>query len=429
MVLYCKFPVSGTKEGSYRITKLRLINKVTIMKIESDKIAIFLDVENLTKWINEDGPEHLLGEINAIGHPIVRRAYGNWTSNSVTNFQSYLNRLGFELIHTYHPISGKNSADIQMTVDVIEYAWNLKDISWFVLATGDSDFSPLFRRLREMGKGVIGVGPRSTLSETVKTSCSRYIYTESVIQKGDIAVQSAYEDAVDNTLKVLSIFGNKIHLSMLKAKVLNIDSAFDEKQLGFTSFSAFVESIENVVLSNKSTMCELSLIKPSDKKSNKSATEKQLDLTNTYISMLRKMNWRILPKGDLVKIFEQIKKSATTTKEKLTEDVLQNIGRDITPTDVRKAFAILIKSKIFTKLDIDPSTNETLWGIGNSAITTSQMLMARDVAIVSRIISACKDEKVTFEKSVVEKLLYSDEAHQKVDLIIKTAKATLQKTT
>ena len=106
------------------------------MKIESEKIAIFLDVENLTKWIKEGGPEQLLDEINTIGYSILRRAYGNWTSNGLTNFQCYLNRFGFELIHTYHPVSGKNSADIQMTVDVIEYAWNLKDLSWFVLAVG-----------------------------------------------------------------------------------------------------------------------------------------------------------------------------------------------------------------------------------------------------------------------------------------------------
>ena len=398
------------------------------MKIESEKIAIFLDVENLTKWIKEDGPEQLLGEVNTIGHSIVRRAYGNWTSNGITNFQPYLNRLGFELIHTYHPVSGKNSADIQMTVDVIEYAWNLKDVSWFVLATGDSDFSPLFRRLREMGKGVIGVGPRSTLSETVKTSCSRYIYTESVTQKGDIAVQSAYEDAVDHTVKVLSIFGNKIHLSMLKSKILNIDSAFDEKQLGYTSFSAFIESIENVKLSNKSTICELSLSKPSDKKPSKPDITKQTDLTTTYISMLRKMNWRILPKEDLIKIFEQIKNRDIATKEKLSEDILQNIGRDITPTDVRKAFSILIKSKILKRLDIDPSTSETLWGIGHDSITTSQMLIARDVAIVSRIINACKDEKITFKKSTIEKLLYSEESQKMVDSIIKTAQGTPQKT-
>ncbi|MCI5143860.1 MAG: NYN domain-containing protein, partial [Candidatus Electrothrix sp. ATG1] len=250
------------------------------MKKESDNIAIFLDVENLTKWIKEGGPEHLLGEINPLGRTIVRRAYGNWTSNAILNLQAYLNRLGFELVHTYHPVSGKNSSDIQMTVDVIEYAWNVKSVTWFVLATGDSDFSPLFRRLREMGREVIGVGPRSTLSETVKTSCSRFIYTEAVIQKGDIAVQSAYEDAVDNTLKVLSAFGNKIHLSKLKNQILNIDSAFDEKQLGFSSFSVFVESIENITVSAKNTMCELQAPEKLKQQAGKSIVKEQTDLVN-----------------------------------------------------------------------------------------------------------------------------------------------------
>ena len=395
------------------------------MKIQSENIAIFLDVENLTKWINENGPKQLLDEINAIGLPIVRRAYGNWTSNGITNFQQYLNRLGFELIHTFHPVSGKNAADIQMTVDVIDYAWNLQDISWFVLATGDSDFSPLFRRLREMGKGVIGVGPRSTLSETVKTSCSRYIYTESVIQKGDMAVHSAYEDAVDNIIKILSIFGDKIHLSTLKSKILNIDSAFDEKMLGFNSFSAFIESIENISLSKKSTMCELILPTLSDDKKNLSKTKQRTDLLNVYISMLRKMNWRILPKEDLVQIFNEIK-DVKTTKDKLLEKILNNIGNNVTSTDVRKAFAILIKSGLLERLDVMPSTNEAIWGLKDASTNVIQMLMARDVAIVSRILNACKEENATFDKHVVNTLLYSNESETNVDLIIQTAKKTIK---
>ena len=144
--------------------------------------------------------------------------------------------------------------------------------------------------------------------------------------------------------------------------------------------------------------------------------------------MLRKMNWRILPKEDLIKIFEQINQSQTSTKEKLLEEILHNIGKDITPTDVRKAFAILMKSNLLKRIDIDPSTNDTLWGIGDNSLTTSQMLMARDIAIVSRIFNACKEEKVSFEKSVVEKLLYSSGTSNKVDAIIKSASEKLQET-
>ena len=56
----------------------------------------------------------------------------------------------------------------------MEYLARIPDLEWVVLASGDSDFSPLFRRLRELGKSVVGVGPRSALSEAVKKSCNRF---------------------------------------------------------------------------------------------------------------------------------------------------------------------------------------------------------------------------------------------------------------
>ena len=74
--------------------------------MKSLKIAIFIDVENLTQWVKEDGPEKLLSELSSTGQIIVRRAYGNWNNQNLFNFQGNLNRSGFELIHNYHPISG-----------------------------------------------------------------------------------------------------------------------------------------------------------------------------------------------------------------------------------------------------------------------------------------------------------------------------------
>lgn len=47
-----------------------------------------------------------------------------------------------------------------------------------MLATGDSDFGPVFRRLRELGKGVVGVGPSSVLSSSVALSCHEFIFTD-----------------------------------------------------------------------------------------------------------------------------------------------------------------------------------------------------------------------------------------------------------
>ena len=88
--------------------------------MERTKIAVFVDAENLTQWIKNGGPEILLSELSGIGQIIVRRAYGKWTNQNLQSFQGELNRQGFELIHNYHPVSGKNSSDIQLTVDVME---------------------------------------------------------------------------------------------------------------------------------------------------------------------------------------------------------------------------------------------------------------------------------------------------------------------
>ena len=137
------------------------------MSIIRSKVAVFVDVENLTHWIKGDGAERLVSDLSSIGQLIVRRAYGKWTNQNLIPLQSTLNRLGFELVHNFHPVSGKNSSDIQLTVDAMEYALHLNDVNWFVLATGDSDFSPLFRRLREMGKEVIGVASENGKNRTL----------------------------------------------------------------------------------------------------------------------------------------------------------------------------------------------------------------------------------------------------------------------
>lgn len=52
------------------------------------------------------------------------------------------------------------------------------EIQWVVLATGDSDFGPVFRKLRELGKGVVGVGPSSVLSTSVSSSCHDFLFTD-----------------------------------------------------------------------------------------------------------------------------------------------------------------------------------------------------------------------------------------------------------
>ncbi len=226
----------------------------------TEKVAIFLDVENLSGWLKSGGGEHLLAHANKLGQVAVRKAYGDFSVPSVSLRQAELNLLGFEFVHVYHSVKGKNSADIQITVDAMEYFARMPDVGWFVLATGDSDFSPLFRKLRELGKSVVGIGPRSALSKAVKKSCTQFIYTEKQLTEkkavekqtpantADLSKARQRRQAIKLLKQVLDKLPHGANLSQVKKAMLTTNSAFDEKILGFSSFKKFLQSAPEIGL-------------------------------------------------------------------------------------------------------------------------------------------------------------------------------------
>ena len=76
--------------------------------------------------------------------------------------------------------SRKNAADIKMSVDALELAFERDYVTTFVLCTGDSDFTPLVHKLRELNKRVIGVGIRGSTSDLLPPSCDEFLFYDSL---------------------------------------------------------------------------------------------------------------------------------------------------------------------------------------------------------------------------------------------------------
>ena len=186
----------------------------------------------------------------------------------------------------------------------MEYLARIPDLEWVVLATGDSDFSPLFRRLRELGKSVVGVGPRSALSEAVKKSCNRFIYIdeESRLDSKSAVLKSIQlrEDALELLERVINKLQDGVNLSILKNEMLEVDSAFDEKILGFSGFKKFLQSAPEIVnlyqikkvwhakaMETENDQDESSL---SNSENNRGVLTKPT--TELYERFLRKSGWR-----------------------------------------------------------------------------------------------------------------------------------------
>ena len=386
------------------------------------RVAIFVDAENLTQWLKQNGVEGLLEELSSLGTVVVRKAYARWTSEGVMPYQATLNRLGFELVHSYHPVSGKNSADIQIVVDVMEYATR-EDLQCIVLATGDSDFSPLFRRLREMGKQVVGAGPRSALSESVKSSCSRFFYTqtEDVPPQDEPAVRaSALDDAVDLLEKALKTFDGPANCCVLKPRMLNIDSAFDEKKLGFKSFTDFVKAT-GVELTQHGQVWFVSLsdgchaVQPPVEALVVSKDKAQVpDMAEQFRVALRKRGWRALPAALLIECSEIFKSVGGATRADMPDKAVVSCNGKIARADLRKAFDLLVKAGMAEQIGTN-SEGDKLWQPKH--VATQDLLRAVDVAMLARLMGGLIEPSAALIKKNVKPLLlgtYGDTAIEKL---------------
>ena len=373
--------------------------------MEKSKIAIFVDVENLTKWVKEDGLEKLVADLGSTyGRIVTRKAYGVWSNPHILNLQAPLNRMGFDLIHSYHPVSGKNSADIQFTMDVLESALRSTDIDHIVLATGDSDFSPLFRRLREMGKEVIGVGPRSPLSECVKSSCTRYIYTDIAEEQ---EAQYELSEAMAMVEKIIEEHGEPMPLGLLKSQIISTDNAFDERNWNYSNFSSFVREIPNVEIYREAGKTHW-LAQMKQQTSNKSSNELSEATTEDYKQLLRQMNWPFVPRNLIMILHKALQGSEAVEGSYLRENLVQFVSdkhkrslmHGYTTNDLKKGLTVLFKSKLF---DVTANKDDDKYW---RYIGDSSFLSEINNAISVRVQSACGKSNVQFDSKYLQPLLY-----------------------
>lgn len=154
------------------------------MSADEERIALFLDYENLAIGARDDfaGMQFDLKPIaDALaerGRVVVRRAYADWSF--FDEDRRMLTRHQVELIEIPQRLGAvrKNAADIKMAIDAIELSLERDYITTFVICTGDSDFTPLVGKLRELNKRVIGVGLQASTSKLLPPACDEFLFYE-----------------------------------------------------------------------------------------------------------------------------------------------------------------------------------------------------------------------------------------------------------
>jgi predicted nuclease of predicted toxin-antitoxin system len=145
------------------------------------RLAVLIDADN----VPARNATAILDEIASFGEPSLRRVYGDWSSQALSNWKDQARDLGLVMHQQSANTKGKNASDIGLVIDAMDILHAGK-VDGFVLVSSDSDFTRLASRIREDGLQVIGIGEAKT-PESLRKVCNRFVLIENIVSGADAA--------------------------------------------------------------------------------------------------------------------------------------------------------------------------------------------------------------------------------------------------
>jgi uncharacterized protein (TIGR00288 family) len=211
-------------------------------------LAVFIDFENLAHGLlgrrDRFAIDKVFERLVEKGKIVVKKAYCDWSRFG--QFTQQLHEAAVELIEIPKRFAtGKNSADIRLVVDAIDLAYSKDHIDTFVILSGDSDFSPLVSKLKELGKHVIGLGLANATSELLRDNCDEFLYYEDVEGKKRAPALGAevpedktklYTLLIDSLLALRRENQSVLNATVIKETMKRKKPSFNEEYHGFATF-------------------------------------------------------------------------------------------------------------------------------------------------------------------------------------------------
>ena len=229
--------------------------------MDEERIALFIDYENLAIGAREAlggmvfDFEPIANALAERGRVVSRRAYADWSM--FADARQAMTRSHVELIEIPQRMGAarKNAADIKMAVDAIELAFERDYVTTFVVCTGDSDFTPLVHKLRELNKRVIGVGVKASTSNLLPPACDEFLFYDNLdgvdASGQDAPPPSEADDQQELDSLVTTTLGGLLRstqgdvlASSLKRAILRKDPTFTEADYGYRAFGELLRHLE-----------------------------------------------------------------------------------------------------------------------------------------------------------------------------------------
>lgn len=234
-----------------------------VAKIESEeptlRLAVLIDADNAQAKIIEN----LLKDIALSGEAVVKRIYGDFTSQNSSSWKKVLQKYSIKPIQQFSYTTGKNSTDSALIIDAMDLLYTQK-FDGFCLVTSDSDFTGLAIRIREAGLVVFGYGEEKT-PDAFRNACHKFIPTELLRSSSEISVLNQSQEDIqiksqDNStqsaefpkkfiLDALRECSNEdgwVHLGTLGSYLTKLKPDFDSRAFGSRKLSDLIKSKQDL---------------------------------------------------------------------------------------------------------------------------------------------------------------------------------------
>ncbi len=231
---------------------------------------MFIDWENIKySLLNRDNRlpnvQALKEAAGRFGRVITAKAYANWQEGQNLRDPNDLYSVGIEPIYVPTIFIGpgdsgidgglrrKNSVDIKLAVDVMEFAHAGSAVQTFVFVTGDGDFIHLVNALRARGKRVVIIGTSWNTSWQLTSSADTFIAYDVDVDPIAPRVQQkpAQQTSIDETFKVLAEVVKYVRekrrpnvFAQVKLLLATRLGSFDEQTYGYSKFKDYMKEAE-----------------------------------------------------------------------------------------------------------------------------------------------------------------------------------------
>jgi uncharacterized LabA/DUF88 family protein len=152
-------------------------------------VAVFIDFENIYISVvseYEVNPDFdaLIDKAEEFGRVAVAQAYADWTPYSHYINSLHAHQIDPMYVPAYHYGEGgnrkgaaiKNSVDMFLCINAMKMLYSHPNIQTFVLVTGDRDFVPLIRTIREFGKRAVVIGVAGAASSHLAQAADEFFF-------------------------------------------------------------------------------------------------------------------------------------------------------------------------------------------------------------------------------------------------------------